>query len=124
MTMTLTTTTTETLFTPVTLGALALPNRVVMAPMTRNRASSDGLVPTPLMAEYYRQRAGAGLIVAEATQVNAQSQGYPNTPGIHTAAQVDGWRHVTRAVHDAGGRIMLTCPDGAIALGATGKTPS
>jgi N-ethylmaleimide reductase len=101
------TTDSESLFTPVTLGALHLPNRVVMAPMTRNRASGDGLIPTPMMAEYYRQRAGAGLIVTEATQVNTQSQGYPNTPGVHTDAQVDGWRRVTTAVHEAGGRIVL-----------------
>lgn len=96
-----------TLFSPVTFGALRLPNRVVMAPMTRNRAASDGLVPTPMMAEYYRQRAGAGLIVTEATQVNAQAQGYPNTPGVYTDAQVEGWRRVTKAVHDAGGQIVL-----------------
>jgi N-ethylmaleimide reductase len=77
-----------------------------MAPMTRSRAGAGG-VPTPLMATYYAQRASAGLIVAEMTQVSADGQGYVHTPGIHTAEQVDGWRRVTRAVHDAGGRIVL-----------------
>ena len=88
------------------LGPLALPNRVVMAPMTRNRAGA-GNVPTALAAEYYAQRASAGLIVTEATQVSPQGVGYPGTPGIHTDAQVEGWRRVTDAVHAAGGRIFL-----------------
>src|SRR5688572_10462420 len=74
------------LFTPVTVGALRLPNRVVMAPMTRNRAGA-GNVPTPLMATYYEQRASAGLIVTEGTQVSPEGVGYPNTPGIHTDEQ-------------------------------------
>src|SRR5438874_13796469 len=94
------------LLTPTTLGVLRLPNRMVMAPMTRNRAG-PGNVPTPLMATYYRQRASAGLIVTEATQVAPEGVGYVNTPGIHTEEQVAGWRHVTRAVHAAGGRILL-----------------
>jgi N-ethylmaleimide reductase len=94
------------LFTPVTVGALRLPNRVVMAPMTRNRAGA-GNVPTPLMATYYEQRASAGLIVTEGTQVSPEGVGYPDTPGIHTDEQVRGWRQVTRAVHAAGGRIVL-----------------
>ncbi|MBV8882010.1 MAG: alkene reductase [Planctomycetaceae bacterium] len=96
----------EILFTPVRAGALQLPNRIVMAPMTRNRAGK-GNVPTPLVAEYYRQRATAGLIVTEATQVTPRGVGYPNTPGIHSAEQVEGWKVVTKAVHDAGGRIVL-----------------
>lgn len=96
----------DILFTPVRAGALALPNRIVMAPMTRNRAVK-GNVPTPLAAEYYRQRATAGLIVTEATQVTPRGIGYPNTPGIHTPEQVEGWRPVTSAVHRAGGRIVL-----------------
>lgn len=96
----------EILFTPVRAGALQLPNRIVMAPMTRNRAGK-GNVPTPTMAEYYRQRATAGLIITEATQVTPRGVGYPNTPGIHTAEQVEGWRGVTDAVHRAGGRIVL-----------------
>jgi N-ethylmaleimide reductase len=94
------------LFTPFTLGALKLPHRVVMAPMTRNRAG-PGQVPTALMAEYYAQRASAALILTEATQASLQGYGYPNTPGIHTDAQVEGWRRVTDAVHARGGRIFL-----------------
>lgn len=96
----------EILFTPVKAGALTLPNRIVMAPMTRNRAGA-GNVPQPMVAEYYRQRASAGLIVTEATQVTPRGIGYPNTPGIHSPEQVEGWKAVTRAVHDAGGRIVL-----------------
>ncbi|MEP7300186.1 MAG: alkene reductase [Caldimonas sp.] len=94
------------LFSPLRVGALALPSRVVMAPMTRARSGPDG-VPTPLMARYYAQRATAGLIVAEATQIDAEGQGYVRTPGIHTEAQVKGWRQVTAAVHAAGGKIVL-----------------
>jgi N-ethylmaleimide reductase len=88
------------------LGPLTLPNRVVMAPMTRNRAG-PGNVPTSLNATYYAQRASAGLIISEATQISPQGVGYPATPGIHTAEQVAGWRLVTNAVHAAGGRIFL-----------------
>src|SRR5205823_8005650 len=94
------------LFTPIKIGSLQLPNRIVMAPMTRNRAG-EGNAPTPLNAEYYVQRAGAGLIVTEATQVSPQGVGYPGTPGIHSDQQVEGWRRVTAAVHQAGGRIFL-----------------
>lgn len=96
----------DTLFTPVQLGALRLPHRVLMAPLTRCRAE-PGNVPGPLMAEYYCQRASAGLIIAEATAVTPRGFGYPNTPGIFTEAQVAGWRRVTDAVHAAGGRIVL-----------------
>ncbi|ACJ00076.1 alkene reductase [Rhodospirillum centenum] len=95
-----------TLFTPVRLGALDLPNRLVMAPLTRSRAVA-GNVPNPLAVTYYRQRATAGLIIAEATQVTPEGQGYPDTPGLHTDAQVAGWRAVTDAVHEAGGRIVV-----------------
>src|SRR5262249_52730836 len=94
------------LFTPIKIGSLPLPSRVVMAPMTRNRAG-EGNAPTALNAEYYVQRASAGLIVTEATQVSPQGVGYPGTPGIHSDAQVEGWRQVTAAVHQAGGRIFL-----------------
>jgi N-ethylmaleimide reductase len=94
------------LFSPFALGPLTLPNRVVMAPMTRNRAG-PGNVPTPLNATYYAQRASAGLIVSEATQVSPQGVGYPGTPGIHSDEQVTGWKLVTDAVHKAGGRIYL-----------------
>jgi len=94
------------LFTPTTLGQIALANRVVMASLTRNRAI-EGCVPTPLAVEYYRQRASAGLIIAEATQINPLGQGYLNTPGIYSQAQVAGWKAVTDAVHAAGGKIAL-----------------
>lgn len=94
------------LFQPLTLGALSLPNRIVMAPMTRNRASADG-VPGELMARYYGQRAAAGLIVTEGTWPCAEGQAYCRQPGIATAEQVAGWRRVTDAVHAAGGLIVL-----------------
>ena len=97
---------TSPLFTPYRLGALELPNRLVMAPMTRNRARRDG-VPTDAMVTYYAQRAGAGLIVSEGTQPSAVGQAYPHTPGVHTAEQAAGWRRVTDAVHERGGRIVL-----------------
>jgi N-ethylmaleimide reductase len=97
---------TSPLFSPATLRSLQLPNRLVMAPMTRNRAATDG-IPTESMTTYYAQRAGAGLIVTEGTQPSAAGQGYPNTPGIHTAEQAAGWRRVTDAVHEQGGRIYL-----------------
>jgi N-ethylmaleimide reductase len=96
----------QPLFTPFKLGPLSLPNRIAMAPMTRNRAG-EGQVPTELMATYYAQRASAGLIITEATQASLQGYGYPNTPGIHTDAQVAGWKRVTDAVHARGGRIFL-----------------
>jgi N-ethylmaleimide reductase len=92
------------LFSPMPLGDLTLPNRMVMAPMTRNRA--PGTIPTPLMAEYYVQRASAGLIVTEGAQVSDQGIGYPATPGIHSPEQVAAWKPVTAAVHAAGGRIF------------------
>jgi N-ethylmaleimide reductase len=94
-----------TLLTPAPLGPYTLSNRMVMAPMTRSRAG-EGLVPTEMMATYYAQRASAGLIVTEATQVSEQGIGYPSTPGIHTDAQVEGWKRVTEAVHEKGGRIF------------------
>ena len=93
------------LFSPLRLGDLALPNRIFLAPLTRTRAPRR--VPNALMAEYYRQRASAGLILTEATVVSALGAGYPNTPGIWSAEQVDGWKLTTRAVHEAGGRIFL-----------------
>lgn len=94
------------LFDSYRLGSLTLSNRIVMAPLTRNRAAA-GNVPTALMAEYYAQRATAGLIVAEATQVVPEGQGYQDTPGIHSAKQVAGWKRVTDAVHAKGGKIFL-----------------
>lgn len=95
-----------TLFTPVQLGALALPNRVVMAPMTRDRAGPDD-VPTQLMVDYYRQRASAGLIITEGTQPSPEGKGYWRTPGIHSAAQIAGWARVAEAVHQEGGLIAM-----------------
>jgi len=95
-----------TLFTPVQVGPYALPNRIVMAPMTRSRAG-EGNVPTDLAVLYYTQRASAGLIVTEATQVAREGQGYISTPGIHSDAQVEGWRKVTDSVHAKGGKIFL-----------------
>ena len=97
----------ELLFQPYKLGTLTLPHRIVMAPLTRSRARQPGNVPTTLNACYYAQRASAALIVSEATQVSMQGQGYAWTPGIHSREQVEGWRLVTEAVHDAGGRIFL-----------------
>ena len=94
------------LFEPLHVGTLHLPNRVVMAPLTRCRAGA-GRVPTALMAQYYAQRASAGLILSEATSVSPQGVGYPDTPGIWSEAQVEGWKRVTAAVHAAGGRILL-----------------
>lgn len=96
----------DALFTPVALGAINLANRVVMAPMTRDRAG-PGDVPTPLMAEYYRQRASAGLIVTEGVQPSMVGKGYWRTPGIHSAEQVAGWQAVAEAVHAEGGRIVM-----------------
>jgi N-ethylmaleimide reductase len=95
------------LFSSTRLGGLTLPNRFVMAPMTRSRAAQPGDVPSELNARYYAQRAAAGLIVTEATQISREGQGYSFTPGIYTDAQRDGWRLVTDAVHAAGGRIFL-----------------
>lgn len=94
------------LFSPIDVGVVRAPNRIVMAPLTRSRAG-PGNVPTQLNALYYAQRASAGLIISEATQVSPEGQGYINTPGIHTADQIEGWECVTRAVHVAGGRIFL-----------------
>lgn len=95
-----------TLFEPLCLGTLCLPNRIVMAPLTRCRAAKGG-IPGPLAPLYYAQRASAGLIISEATQIVPAGQGYPATPGIHSDEQVAGWRTVTEAVHAAGGRIFL-----------------
>lgn len=99
------------LFEPTRLGELALPNRLVMAPMTRNRAGADG-VPQEIMATYYAQRASAGLIVAEAATPNAVGLTYPNIPAIHRPEHVAGWRRVTEAVRDAGGRMFLQLQHG------------
>lgn len=96
----------ETLFSPTRLGAIDVSNRIAMAPLTRSRAGMDG-VQSPLAIDYYRQRASAGLIITEATNISRQGRGYAYTPGIYTDAHVDAWARVTEAVHDAGGRIVM-----------------
>ena len=126
---------TPDIFSPLKLGPMQLPNRVVMAPMTRNRAGHDN-VPGPLNATYYAQRASAGLIISEATQISPQGVGYPGTPGIHSAEQVAGWKGVTDAVHAAGGRMFLQLwhvgrishpslqPDGALPVAPSAIAPA
>jgi len=98
---------TKSLFSPVTVGALALKNRIVMAPLTRNRARPEDDTPYALHAEYYGQRAGAGLIITEGSQISPEGKGYAWTPGIYSPAQVAGWKLVTDAVHARGGRIAI-----------------
>jgi N-ethylmaleimide reductase len=94
----------QTLFDPLQAGELLLPNRIVMAPLTRNRAPDA--VPTPLMAQYYAQRADAGLLITEATAISHQGQGYADVPGLYGTEQLDGWKKVTDAVHAKDGRIV------------------
>ncbi len=96
----------EALFSPLRLGAIEAPNRILMAPLTRGR-SDPGSVPNAMMAEYYRQRAGAGLLISEATGISREGLGWPAAPGIWNDAQTEGWKAVTHAVHQAGGRIVL-----------------
>jgi 2,4-dienoyl-CoA reductase-like NADH-dependent reductase (Old Yellow Enzyme family) len=95
----------KTLLDPIQLGAIAAPNRVIMAPLTRGRATTDN-VPTPMMVDYYSQRATAGLIITEATGISREGLGWPSAPGLWTDAQVEAWKPVTDAVHAAGGRIV------------------
>lgn len=95
------------LFQPLKLGAIEVPNRIFMAPLTRNRATHEGDVPHAMNAEYYAQRASAGLIISEATQISQQGKGYKDTPGVYSDDQVAGWKLVTDAVHARGGRIVL-----------------
>src|SRR5262245_16092683 len=123
------------LFTPIKVGPLTLPNRIVMAPLTRSRAG-PGNVPTSLSALYYAQRASAGLIISEATQVAPEGQGYVSTPGIHAVEQVAGWKCVTDAVHACGGRMVLQLwhvgrishpsfpPDGALPIAPSAIRPN
>jgi len=94
------------LLEPVKMGTLELPNRIIMAPLTRCRADNPGRIPTELHAEYYRQRAGAGLIISEGVVVSKSGIGYQNTPGLYTDEQVEGWKKVTASVHEAGGRMF------------------
>ncbi|QPF71731.1 alkene reductase [Roseateles sp. DAIF2] len=119
------------LFDPIQLGDLSLANRIVMAPLTRSR--SQGLLPGPLAVEYYRQRASAGLIISEGTQISAEGQGYLDTPGIHTPEQIAAWKKVTDAVHAEGGKIAVQLwhvgrishqvfqPDGGAPLSSTDR---
>lgn len=95
-----------TLFDPIDLGAIHAPNRVLMSPLTRGRATREH-VPTPIMADYYRQRASAGLIITEATGITQEGLGWPFAPGLWSEAQVEAWKPVTDAVHEAGGRIVV-----------------
>jgi N-ethylmaleimide reductase len=95
------------LFEPFKLGPITLPNRFVMAPLTRNRAIPPGMVPSPLAIDYYGQRASAGLLITEASQVSQQGQGYQDTPGIYSKEQVEAWRKVTDRVHQRGGKIFI-----------------
>lgn len=95
------------LFDPLSLGELRLPNRIVMSPLTRCRAVGGERIPNDLMREYYTQRASAGLIISEATSVDPMGVGYPDTPGIWTDAQMEGWRKIVESVHRAGGRMLL-----------------
>src|SRR5581483_8499173 len=95
------------LFDPLKVGALTLPNRIVMAPLTRSRARPDTRVPSDLAVTYYSQRASAGMILTEATSVSPMGVGYAATPGIWSEAQVEGWKKITDAVHEKGGRILL-----------------
>jgi N-ethylmaleimide reductase len=96
----------DSLFTPLKVGAITVPNRILLAPLTRNRALPDG-VPGALAAQYYTQRASGGLLITEATQITAMGKGYVNTPGIHSNEQIAAWKEITGAVHDAGGKIAL-----------------
>lgn len=95
------------LFTPASAGSISLKNRIVMAPLTRNRARADDDAPYELHADYYSQRASAGLIITEASQISAQGKGYAWTPGIYSQAQIEGWKKVTEAVHARGGKIVI-----------------
>ena len=96
----------DALFQPISLGAIQAPNRILMAPLTRGR-SDPGAVPSAIMAEYYRQRAGAGLIISEAVGISVEGAGWAAAPGIWNDAQTDGWKAVTEAVHGADGRIVM-----------------
>lgn len=95
------------LFTPLKVGAITATNRVFMAPLTRLRSIEPGDIPTPLMAEYYRQRASAGLIISEATQISAQAKGYAGAPGLHSDEQIAAWKKITQGVHAQGGHMAV-----------------
>lgn len=95
------------LFTPLKAGAITVPNRIFMAPLTRLRSIEPGDIPTPLMGEYYQQRASAGLIITEATQISAQAKGYAGAPGLHSAAQISAWKEINAGIHQAGGHSAV-----------------
>ena len=95
------------LFSPLKVGAITVPNRVFMAPLTRLRSIEPGDIPTPLMAEYYQQRASAGLIITEATQISFQAKGYAGAPGLHTQQQIAAWKVINEAIHGAGGHSAV-----------------
>ena len=97
----------KTLFTPLKVGAITVPTRVFMAPLTRLRSIEPGDIPTPLMGEYYRQRASAGLIISEATQISAQAKGYAGAPGLHSPEQIAAWKKITDGVHAENGRMAV-----------------
>ena len=125
----------DSLFTPLHLGAIEIPNRIIMAPLTRMRAGPNN-VPTRMNAEYYAQRASAGLIISEGTAISAYAHGYPAAPGIYTQDQIAGWRVVTNAVHEHGGRIIMQIghngrnshsslrPDGSMPVAPSAIPPS
>jgi N-ethylmaleimide reductase len=126
---------TDSLFTPLTLGAIQLPNRIIMAPLTRMRAGANN-VPTAMNANYYAQRASAGLIISEGTAISADAHGYPSAPGIYTPEQIVGWRAVTDAVHARGGHIVMQIahngrnshsslrPDGSVPVAPSAVPPA
>jgi len=97
----------DKLFEPIKLGAIEAKNRIIMAPLTRGRASQPGFVPNEMMATYYRQRASSGLIISEATGISVEGLGWPSAPGIWSDEQAEGWKHTTKAVHEEGGAIVL-----------------
>src|SRR5450631_4102346 len=125
----------ETLFSSLRLGAIQLPNRIIMAPLTRMRAGAAN-VPTAMNAEYYAQRASAGLIISEGTAISSDAHGYPNAPGIYPGEQIAGWRVVTDAVHARSGRMFMQIghhgrnshsslrPDGSVPVAPSAIPPS
>ncbi|WP_168393385.1 alkene reductase [Erwinia amylovora] len=97
----------NTLFTPLELGGITVPNRIFMAPLTRLRSIEPGDIPTPLMGEYYRQRSSAGLIITEATQITYQAKGYAGAPGLHSSEQIAAWKHINEGIHQDGGHSAV-----------------
>lgn len=119
----------EKLFTPLKVGAVTAPNRVFMAPLTRLRSIEPGDIPTPLMGEYYRQRASSGLIITEATQISAQAKGYAGAPGLHSPEQIAAWKKITAGVHAEEAALRSSCgipvvsPIAAFSLAARLRSP-